>query len=156
MLTFRLLIIMHNIITILREAVQRRQALKLPAYERGWLAGIIDGDGSLSLKQFGKTFCVRVTVTNTNSMIIEHLLKVSNVGHVYKREAYDRNKAAYYWEIEHQHAKQILSQIVLKGKEAQRKLLLEAQDLIEQQTAGYQPYLKRLEAIRKKVQELNR
>jgi len=148
---------MRNIITVLREKIQRRKPSRLPAYERGWLAGVIDGDGSLMLKRFGNTFRVCVTVTNTNILIIEHSLKITNQGHFWKSERHsEKLKTVYVWELEGQQAKQVLSQLVLVGKEQQRKLLLEAEDLIQQHGAGYTPYVQRLEKIRQQIHKLNR
>jgi hypothetical protein len=146
-----------KVITVLRERLQRRQANKLPAYDRGWLAGIIDGEGCLILKRYGNNFRTCVTVTNTKFEVIEQAQRLTNLGHFWSPQKIQENcKPVFVWELEGSQVKQVLGQIILVIKEEQRKLLLEAQDLIEQHTADYTPYIERLERIRQKIHQLNR
>jgi hypothetical protein len=69
--------------------------------ELGWLAGIIDGEGSITIVKRGPTFVPQVKMTNTSKKLIEKyceiLDKLEISYHCYGRQKEGNRK--YQWEV---------------------------------------------------------
>ena len=50
-----------------------------------WLAGFIDGEGSIDIAKKGRSYCLRLTITNTNLEVLEKIRERVGAGHVEKK-----------------------------------------------------------------------
>jgi hypothetical protein len=117
--------------------------------EKGWLEGIIDGEGYLAIlknknknSKNGYVWSMYLSVTSTRREICEKLLKLfSNEkyvgGNIIKKPAKNKNcKDAYYFMAKRYSAKRILPQLNFVIKERHRELLIKALDLVEKYRIG--------------------
>ena len=99
--------------------------------ERAYLAGIIDGEGTvtLSVKQKGGTRHLSVTVSGTDSVLMHYLPKVIGAGRITNKRTYkEHHTPAFTYSIYSRQAIDLLSQILpyLRTYKAKRaKLALE-------------------------------
>lgn len=109
------------------------QPLNLSESEKGYLAGIIDGEGTIKVKRALKSwYAPFVSVTNTDQTLMDYLqqlLGVKGYGHTYhEHRKIPNHKTKYVYNIASvQGVKQILMQIIplLIIKKKQAKLVLE-------------------------------
>ncbi len=110
--------------------------------DRGYVAGMIDGEGSIGVvaeKLNGHDgslrshrFCSSVTVSNTNSAMLEKIQRVTGVGEISSRiPNADRGQRIYRWRCPRAHIRALLEEIepYLGGKNEQAQLVLEFLDL---------------------------
>jgi len=114
-------------------------------YWIGWLAGMIDGEGSISISRVkrknyrrGYRFAPRLTISNSHKetiMFVWDLVKKitgSNQGYVGKTFSPTRGKKIIHCIAFHSNAtKRILEKVKLKTKKKQKKLILEALNILE-------------------------
>jgi hypothetical protein len=76
--------------------------------ELGWLIGIIDGEGCLTIrhhtydtKKFGKrtSFYPQLVVANTDKELVERCQRISGLGTIFDRERKQPSKKQYHWMI---------------------------------------------------------
>jgi len=98
-----------------------------------YIAGIIDGEGSISLhirREHGyKTCGLTICVANTNEWLI-NLLKIQFTGHIYFRESFiPKHKDAWQWTITGKKAAEFIKLIIpyLQIKRHQAELALQFQ-----------------------------
>lgn len=87
---------------------------ELSDIERGYIAGIIDGEGTitLSVKQKGGTRHLAVTVSGTEMALIGYLLKVTGVGRITRKKIYkEHHKPSYTYAVYSRQAIDLLEQI---------------------------------------------
>jgi len=125
----------------------------LSEYEKGWLSGVIDGEGSISvvwhnrklgrLRKNGRRSplptvppcpTVRITVTNTYIPFLEKVKEVTGVGTIHpklsKRHSESRRKPGWTYQCSNQsQVRQVLDHVELIIKEELRILALELLDL---------------------------
>jgi len=99
--------------------------------EAAYLAGIIDGEGSIMLigRGFGGAHC-RMSVANTYLPLIDYVYETTGIGGVYRqREATETHKVSYAWRCHAEGAEELLTQIrpYLIVKAAQADLAIETQ-----------------------------
>ncbi len=138
-------------------------------YDKGWLAGIIDGEGSLGLMKEKRPRCKanctykpRLTIGNTD---IKLLIKVRKMigGALIKhnhRFREDKNQKPFWnLDISANNLRFALPQLKLISKEKQRILLLEALHILKRHVARNNPRnaeeIDRLEKIYQKIRKLN-
>lgn len=111
----------------------------LKNWQRAYLAGILDGEGCIRIRNNGSGGCVSVHVTNTNKDLLNWCLDVTGMGYIYciRKKRYGTHKKqrkAYAWELSPKQAIRILKKIkkylIVKKKEAD--LALGYQKLIKQ------------------------
>lgn len=77
--------------------------LNLPAAEAGWVAGILDGEGLLAIHKRvmrGQTnYRLIISVSNTDREMIQALLRITGLGRVTYKKAYDNNRRQLKWAI---------------------------------------------------------
>jgi hypothetical protein len=106
------------------------RARKLSAAEKCYLAGFIDGEGSIMLydRDARRTSIrVRMVVTNTNLAVLEWMREVTRVGRINIHQADDgRRKTSWNWTTDGDGAASILEQIVevMRVKNAQAELAI--------------------------------
>jgi hypothetical protein len=91
-----------------------KKVQELSDVERGYIAGIIDGEGTitLSIKQKGGTRHLSVTVSGTEISLIGYLLKVIGAGRITRKKVYqDHHKPSYTYAIYSRQAIDLLEQI---------------------------------------------
>ncbi len=140
---------------------------KLSVHERGWLEGIINGEGSLMLvKQTidtprGYYFRPCLLISSTTKKIIDRVFEITQQGSICRREDKKRPnlRPFYVYTLTGVALRSLLEQIQLIAKEEHRLLLIEAIDLLPcigtKQKEENESY-KRLDEIRKKILELNK
>jgi len=142
---------------------EKTEPLKLSDTDRGYLAGLIDGEGSITIKKsLGKWYAPWIQITNTNIDVmnwLEETLGTKGIGHIVAKEKPRKpnHKQTYNYNIGSvQGVKQVLEQIVdlLKIKKQQALLVLEFIRLKENK-ADY-GILPEEEEIFNKVRELNK
>ena len=95
-----------------------------------YMAGFIDGEGSIILTNRNNKAGVRLAVVNTNHDILLWLAEVTGVGAVCVHQAEAKhNKAGWMWNINSEAAESVLIQILpyLHIKRAQAELAIETQ-----------------------------
>lgn len=96
---------------------------------RGWLAGMIDGEGSIMINRANNNNCAaRITVANTNKKILNRVKKITGCGSIrvsHRGSRYD--KVGYVWQCGRKDdLKHVLVRVLpyLVGKQRQAKLML--------------------------------
>ena len=89
--------------------------------EKGYLAGIIDGEGTITLTKDGEFRYPAVSVSSTTLEIMTYLKEHFGGVVTKKRERDPRYKLAYCWKIERRKAIELLSEIVDDLLEPRRK-----------------------------------
>lgn len=99
--------------------------------QRAYIAGIIDGEGTITLtiKQKGGTRHLAVTVSGTESALMNYLPKIIGAGRITNKKVYKLNHSqAYTYSIYSRQAIDLLNQIypyLLTYKAKRAKLALE-------------------------------
>lgn len=141
-----------------------QEDIKLNLSERqlGWLEGLIDGEGCLSiskLKSYKQTWTLTVHISNTNRQIIEKIKKVIGYGTITTNISKNKShKPVWVYYLPRKVIKPLLSRLHLIVKEKQRELILEAAKLLDYKRGkGHCKDIDRkLEKICKKIRILNR
>ena len=159
------------------------RARTLSDYERGWVSGIIDGEGSINVVWHLRTRgrlrkngtrapinllnyprpSMRLTVTNTNHSLLEEFQEITGVGTIHNKKskrALLKRQGYTYQTSQHSQIKGILSQIRLIAKEDIRKLsleLIELKALYSGNGHGTDPCIKeKAKSVADKICDLNR
>lgn len=81
---------------------------KLTDLQKGYIAGIIDGEGCILVRQrkrpYGFTYDPSLIITNTHLGLLEYLVNITNIGKIYKQyyskaHQESNSKQGYRWEI---------------------------------------------------------
>jgi len=76
----------------------------LPEWQKGWLAGIVDGDGSIYGESAGNNFHrVAVSVGMMHELTIKTIAKITGIGSVHCREKTTPKKCKLFWKWEIKH-----------------------------------------------------
>lgn len=119
--------------TTCRDAGRYRRGAKarlMADTEAAYLAGVLDGEGSVILYMRRDVVALRVTVANTYRPLLERVQQLTDVGDLYhQRDATAKHKAAYSWRCNAEAAESLLVQVrpYLVVKAAQADLALETQ-----------------------------
>ena len=126
--------------------------------ERGFLEGLIDGEGSLTLRKVEKWFCPEIAINNTSLALLEKAKNIINedVNIVMaKGRLFTQGERQQIYVLGVRAVNQIinlLTQITLTAKNEQQKLLLNACYLIKNKPEDYDEQMKE---IRRKIMKLN-
>lgn len=105
--------------------------MNLSVIELAYLAGIIDGEGSIQLVKNNKgSYTTRITVSNTDLRLI-HWLMYSLGGSYYEQKKHNKNyKPTYHWVLSSKHTHNILLKVLpyLKLKKEQANILIKHKD----------------------------
>ena len=88
---------------------------RLSIAERSYTAGIIDGEGSITLtiKQKGGTRHLAIFVSNTDKTLLEYLQKIIGAGKIITKRIYKpQHRPAYTYAIYNRQALGILEQVI--------------------------------------------
>ena len=145
---------------------------KLTQYQKGWLSGIIDGEGCISLIKekrlyfkVGYTYKARFNVGNTDLKLVKETQKIIGGGCIVKASKRFREDIRHkpFWnlDVSANIIRDIFPQIKLIIKDEQRKLLLRALKILERHCGRSLPprtnkEIKDLEKIYQKIRELNK
>lgn len=99
-------------------------ARELSAIQGAYLAGVIDGEGSIILYRRGKGAALRLNVANTNLELVRWCVNTTGVGNIVRKKSENpRHKSSYLWLVNSQAAasvlKQILVYLVIKQRQAE-------------------------------------
>lgn len=138
--------------------------MELPEYIKGYLAGIIDGEGSISLYKVsyptkrGFIWRPSVQITNTDLELIEAVKDMCDGGHIVPQEDKRGNrKTQYHYHMASSVQRKVISQLLLIIKKRHKELLLEALSILRRR--GYHPTYDeecRLEQIYQEFKLLNK
>jgi len=106
-------------------------ALALQPTDAAYLAGIIDGEGSIMVLSKRDTCIIKISVANTFVGLIEWLTEVTGIGSVVMTaRASEKHKTGYHWQCYSEAAESLLKQILpyLRIKRAQAELALSVQE----------------------------
>lgn len=106
-------------------------SLALHPTDAAYIAGIIDGEGSIMVLPKRGTCIIKVSVSNTYQPLVDWLQEVTGVGSVVvQRRASERHSECRYWQCYSDAAGSILKQILphLRIKRAQAELALSVQE----------------------------
>ena len=126
---------------------------KLSELEKGYLAGIVDGEGTvtLSIKQKGGTRHLAVTVSGTELALIKYISKIIGAGRISNKKVYkDNHTPSYAYSIHSRQALDLLRQITpyLKTYKSKRaKLALKDYIKVTPRNGRYSPEMERKKEI---------
>ena len=95
-------------------SLNQRKIKKLTMLERGYVAGVLDGEGTitLSVKQRGGTHHLAVTVSGTERSLINYLQKTIGAGKVTNKKIYQsHHKPSFTYSIYSRQALDVLKQV---------------------------------------------
>lgn len=95
--------------------MQYKKVRQLKPVEKGYVAGILDGEGTvtLSIKQKGGTEHLAVYVSNTEAPLMEYLVAVVGAGKITRKlPAKTHHSIAYTYALYNQQALALLRQVV--------------------------------------------
>jgi len=100
----------------------------LPPLDAGYLAGLIDGEGTITLsrRNLNKHRALVVTVSNTEMSILKHVLKITGVGKITNKRITKANHTpSFTYQVANRQALDILKQTVdhLRSYKADRARL---------------------------------
>jgi len=100
----------------------------LPPLDAGYLAGLIDGEGTITLsrRNLNKHRALVVTVSNTEMSILQHVLKITGVGKITNKRITKANHTpSFTYQVANRQALDILKQTVdhLRSYKADRARL---------------------------------
>lgn len=92
----------------------------MEVHEKAYLAGIIDGEGSISISRSGKNrgcnasrLMLVLTITSTSKNLLEYCKAVTEGGQItMKRKVTSNHRACYEWRIRNHNAGRILFLII--------------------------------------------
>jgi hypothetical protein len=121
---------------------------RLSDIERGWIAGLVDGEGTLTIRRlktkFGFGYHPRLMLGNTDHQLIEKIKLVIGSGHVSSYK-FDNKKHKDFWcfELSTGPLEQLLSQIskLLIVKRMQAEILFNVIAINKRHHGGYRNYL---------------
>lgn len=100
--------------------------------EKAYIAGIIDGEGSIMLQKFGKgdfpAPCV--SIASTTIELLEWIKKVSGIGIIKKKKNYncEKHKDCYSYVVKHDKAieliKDVYPYLVIENKRQRAELII--------------------------------
>lgn len=91
-----------------------KKVKKLNPAERGYIAGLIDGEGTITLcrKHINEYRQLAVTIANTEYVLIKEILDIIGAGKITKKNPYkEKHSEAYTYQIYNQQAHSLLTQI---------------------------------------------
>lgn len=90
---------------------------KLSDFEKGWLSGLLDGEGSIKLRprSNGKTFKPSIEIANNNKELLDAIQNIIPEGKIYKKEWNNEN-----WETSYQ--------FIIWKQESMKNLLQQLKD----------------------------
>ena len=105
--------------------------MSLSEYERGYISGIIDGEGSIFIyKRKTRQYCLMLAVTNTNRELLEEI-KFLIGGQIQTVKRRGNHKTCYILQVHSNGLRRLLPNIRLLVKEEQRLLALYMLELLE-------------------------
>lgn len=115
-----------------RASRYRRGAVAKPldSLDAAYLAGIVDGEGTIMLQPRRDTVSLSLTVSNTYMPLLDWIVERTAVGQIQRtRAATERHKATYFWRCNSDAAASVIEQIqarlIVKARQA--TLALETQ-----------------------------
>ena len=138
-------------------------------YYRGWLEGIIDGEGSLSLFREkrthfkdGYTYKPQLSIGSNDRVLVERVKEIIGAGAIVANRAKIRKHILWQYSLNANGLRKLLPRIKLLIKDRQRLLLLEALEILETRRGGngrwHRPdgSMNRLVEIWKQMRRLNK
>ena len=138
---------------------------RLSDLERGYLSGMIDGEGTISIVRdpdpkikFGISHMLNCTISNTNLEVLQYIRKLClNQGSISPRKPSSLNgKVGYAYRIPVCVLRNVLPQLQLIIKKEQQKFMLEALQLRGTFKARTQEEFNRLDEIVLEFRRLNK
>jgi len=156
--------------TGLRETLNQLWKFTTSERDKGYLEGILDGEGSLYITKNSKNrvtpvYQVHVIVTNTDVTLLERIKEIVGGGNIlpkrsqymyYKDRVYETKDSQMYY-MTREDMVRVLPDITLKVKERNRILLLDAIKLLEESKwKRHEEVLSELEVMYLESRFLNR
>ena len=107
---------------------------KFSDYERGFIEGVLDSDGSITLKRRGNSYSgyspiVRVSFSNNSKEFLGKVRRILGCGHKLTQK---KGEKCYKFALGQTNSKELLEQIKLVVKEGRRKVGLKLIQFKEQ------------------------
>lgn len=112
------------------------KTLKISSYERGYLEGIIDGEGTITVVKnkspkykCGFQFSVKCYISNTDMKLLQHIQKIIGSGSIVMHQKHrpEKNyKTSFRYQMPVKAMRILLPQLSLITKEEQRLLAIKA------------------------------
>ena len=82
--------------------------------DASWLAGLLDGEGSITLAKPPNINSMRISIANNCMPLLEHVLAVTGTGTIVKKgkPAQANHAQGYYWQCYADNARSLLRQIL--------------------------------------------
>lgn len=107
------------------------KCLPLTSEDAAYLAGLIDGEGSVMLVMSRESVALRVSVSNTNLQILDWSVKATKIGGIYKHQRKNaKHKTGWSWRTHSEGAETLLRQLLpfLKIKKKQAEMGVQFQE----------------------------
>ena len=105
---------------------------ELDLQHASYLAGLVDGEGSIFLYGRNEVACLRLTIANTKIKVLEWVKEITGVGSIVvtrQQQVSYKHSTAYHWQVNSEGAESVIKQIrpYLIIKQVQADLALETQ-----------------------------
>ena len=109
-------------------------------HDKGYLEGIIDGEGCLCLYKYKMksgnfTYVPELTIANKNKRMLEKIKRIIKSGNIYK--LHQRQSYIYAYKIQSTGLKKLLPRLKLIIKEKERQLMLKILKILEKRRYGF-------------------
>ncbi len=141
-----------------------RQANAITPEQRGYIAGIIDGEGSIILyKRRDDVVAMMLVVSNTGKKLLDWIAETTGVGSVCAQyAATDKRKATWFWRCNAEAAESLLKQIrphlILKTVQADLALEIQVRlrnPVLKADRSWQEEWRQKMRALNKRGPELN-
>lgn len=140
---------------VLEEEQNPSEALQ-KALDRGWFAGILDGEGCLSVNiNKGGSVQMSLLIINTDRKMLEKIVEITGCGTIYTKKQQFGKRVTYHWYASLEDATKLLRTVlpILTTKKAQAVAWLELHELRLQRKTG-EPTTEKERKLAKLIQAL--
>jgi hypothetical protein len=115
-----------------RQHPEGQKCAELSPTAAAYIAGFTDGEGCISIYQRGKSYAMKIAITNTYLPVIQYILAITGGGSYKCRKPVDttRHKRGYIWVANADFARTLLEQLlpylIIKSKQARLAIDLQS------------------------------
>ena len=112
-------------------------------YNQGWIEAMIDGEGNLSLfreqrpkTELGFSFKPTLSIGSNDKILLDRVFEIIDEGSIRSHKAAPKKHTHWQYSLHSNGLRRLLPKISLIIKEKQRRLLIEALDILKERNGG--------------------